>query len=450
MNYLSRSRWAGKLSVSLPVLIGAWACSPSVGQSGLDPNGGGGAAAGSGAGASGASNGAGSTVSTSAGGADSVIGIGDPGTGGGSSSTGPDGGCFATASKAEQITQDVTVDVVENKPFDMFIMYDQSGSMGENTPVGTKWTAIGNAVTAFVNDPGNADVGVGMAFFPLTPPPCNAPSATCVCIPFINICGSTGGGSCTAADYAVPTVPIETLPTVAPKIISAIGAHNPGGGTPTAPALAGALQYAEGWAAAHLDRKTIVVLATDGDPTGCTANAVSDVATIAAGGLAANPPVQTFVVGVGSSLTSLNSIAAAGGTTQALIVDASSGDPTKQFLDAMNKIRQKVTQTVTSTQVVSKPVPCQWGIPASPDGKTFDKTKVNVQYTDTAAGVTSQVGAVTTQADCANVAQGWYYDDPANPTQVLVCPQTCTTVQAILGVEVQVVFGCSTKPAVLQ
>jgi hypothetical protein len=254
---------------------------------------------------------------------------------------------------------------------------------------------------------------------------------------------------CQVSSYSTPEVPIALLPGVAPTIVNSVNGHSPNGNTPTRPALEGAHAYAGPWAAAHPDRKTIVVLATDGDPTQCSANSVQDVANVAANAFAANPSVMTFVIGVGSSLTSLNSIAAAGGSGQALIVDTASGDPTQQFLDAMNQIRDSVTVTDVITDVQTTPVPCEWEIPAPPDGEMFDKTKVNVDFS--AGGASPQrIGAVAASGDCASVSGGWHYDDPDNPTKVLVCPQTCTTIQAIPDAQVDVVFGCATEPAIVQ
>jgi hypothetical protein len=149
----------------------------------------------------------------------------------------------------------------------------------------------------------------------------------------------------------------------------------------------------------------------------------------------------------------LNAIAAAGGTDQALIVDAANGDATKQFLEAMNKIRQSVTvtemHTETHTEIDTNPVPCEWRIPPSPDGKEFDPTKVNVEYALDGT-TTERLGAVAAEADCASVADGWYYDDAANPTKVLVCAQTCQKVQQAPNASVQVVFGCKTEIATVR
>ena len=43
--------------------------------------------------------------------------------------------------------------------------------------------------------------------------------------------------------------------------------HGPGGGTPTAPALQGAIDYAKQWVLQNPTHTTIVLFATDGDPT---------------------------------------------------------------------------------------------------------------------------------------------------------------------------------------
>jgi hypothetical protein len=449
-SFRARRGWQTAL-VLTPVLfgvVGAWACSPSTGAGDKTDNG------------NGVGNGGTPGTGPSGTGASSFGGSGDPGvitvvTNAGGASGLPDGGCFATASKAEQVvtTVEVPVTVTVNKPVDMFIMYDQSGSMNDNTPAGTKWSAIKAALTGFVNSPTSAGIGVGIQYFPTTPPPCTAQSATCNCINLIitTVCLPTFGGSCTASDYAVPDVPIELLPAVAPKIVASVGAHNPGGGTPTTPALQGAQQYALGWAAAHPDRKTIVVLATDGDPSGCQGNAVTDVAAVASSAFNNALSVQTFVIGVGSSLTSLNQIAAAGGTGQALIVDAANGDPTQQFLDAMNKIREAVTvtHTETHTETHSTTLPCEWTIPAAPGDQKFDKTKVNVDFAS-GGNAASRIGAIPSAADCAGVTNGWHYDDPATPTKVLVCPQTCDMIHAAADAQVNVVFGCATEIAIIK
>jgi Mg-chelatase subunit ChlD len=417
---------------------------PGTGQLGAGADGQGGSSGGSGPGGSGGSGDWEGVAATS----------GDP-------RDNPDAGCVSTPSAAEQITTTTTSTettiVTTYSPLDMYIMYDKSGSMG-----GDRWEAVKAAVTGFVNSPENAGTGVGIQYFPygsswscsygdpdcscwgICPTPAFSPWPTC-------FCARNSGGSCNVADYATPDVPIQLLPDVAPLIVASLDAHSPGGGTPTRPALEGAHQYAAQWATANPGRKTIVVLATDGDPTGCADNSVQDSANVAAAALAGNPSVMTFVIGVGNSLTSLNAIAQAGGSGDAIIVDDSSGDPTQQFIDALNAIRDAVTSTeereITETITEVVPVPCEWAIPDMPSGVTFDKERVNVEFKAGASGSPQPVGFVQSEAECANVEGGWHFDNYADPKKVLVCDQTCTTIQSIADARVNVVFGCPRVPA---
>jgi hypothetical protein len=443
-------------AIAVPFLIGAWACSPSPPPDAAEGNGGAG-----GVGQPGTSGGTPGTSGITGSGGLLPSGSGaqapiDFGQGGKGPVDLKDGGCFGTGLKAEHIEVPVEITKVTLLPFDMFIIYDQSGSMNDDTPVGSRWDAIKAALTGFVNDPTSAGIGVGIQYFPFVnpaaPPVCFV-DADCKtfgpCVPIAVVGFCQGADACLPIQYTTPDVPIEALPAVAPKIVASVNRHRPGGGTPTTPALAGALDYAKPWAAAHPDKKTIVVLATDGDPSGCNANMVQDVANVAATGLAANPPVKTFVIGVGSSLTSLNAIAAAGGTQQALIVDAASGDPKQQFLDAMNKIRDSVTTKETHTEIVTKPLPCDYAIPPPPGEEKFDKSLINVDFGD-GAKPAQRLGSVPSAADCGKVADGWHYDDQNNPTKVLMCPQTCQRIQTTVDASVSVAFGCQTEPAKLQ
>lgn len=99
--------------------------------------------------------------------------------------------------------------------------------------------------------------------------------------------------------------------------------------------------------------------------------------------------------------------------------------------------------TQLSTQVInSATLACEWDIPEPPEGETFDPSKVNVEFSD---GVTTtEIGYVPSEADCASVNGGWYYDDPSNPTKILVCPETCQAIQGIDGASIHIKFGCDT------
>lgn len=87
-------------------------------------------------------------------------------------------------------------------------------------------------------------------------------------------------------------------------------------------------------------------------------------------------------------------------------------------------------------------LPCTFAIPTPPDGMTIDPTQVNFVYTPT-GGAPTTIPNVGSMAACGN-AQGWYYDNPAMPTQIIVCPSTCTALEGDPTGGVSVAFGCAT------
>lgn len=85
---------------------------------------------------------------------------------------------------------------------------------------------------------------------------------------------------------------------------------------------------------------------------------------------------------------------------------------------------------------------CVWAIPPPPQGQTFDKTKVNVEFTN-GSGQTTTIYKVASAADCGPQG-GWYYDDENNPKNVIVCPSTCQSIQADPNGKIELKFGCAT------
>jgi hypothetical protein len=312
-------------------------------------------------------------------------------------------------------------------PTDMYFLVDSSGSMAEEVPGGAKWDLVSGALVSFLSDPRNADMGVGIGYFPNAVQTCTAGQPDCLCIPIINWCIPLAGGSCVVDDYSTPAVPLA-LPPAPLAVVTDIGAHQLSGGTPTRPAVEGALQYLAQWSEQHPDRKTLLVLATDGDPTGCASNTPADVATLAAAALAGPHAIRTFVIGVGQSLTSLNAIAQAGGSGQAFLVDTG-GDVAASFADALDKIRGASAS-------------CDFLIPSvGTDGETVDPTKVNVRYSpDGSAPILLPQVDSSDPANCGDRG-GWYYDVPSNPKTIKLCEATC---QAIGDGSIQVEFGCNT------
>ncbi len=405
----SRDAQPPTLSTLSPLALGALfavgllACSASTTDTGLGgSNSGGSGGSGNGTGSfNSTGNGSGGTMSagTFSGGTMS----------GGTMSGGVGGGCATTTQQAQKI------------PLDMYIMLDESGSMDLSVGGGqTRWTAVTTALDAFIQQSQSAGLGVGIQFFGLGPDPNNA--------------------SCSAADYANPNaldangqkgVEIATLPGNAAALVASIAAHGPNTLTPTSAALQGAVDHAAAWQSAHPTHVVVAVLATDGDPTECNQN-ISQINQIAATALAGPQKIKTFVIGVGSSLTNLNGIAAAGGTGQAFIVDTNPMAQ-QQFLAALNAIQGTA-------------LACNYIIPPPPMGQQPDFSALNVQYTPS-GGMPMLIPNVANQAACPASGDAWYYDNPAAPTQIIFCSNTCDKLKMDTMGEVHIVLGCKTVPA---
>ncbi|MBS2027500.1 MAG: VWA domain-containing protein [Deltaproteobacteria bacterium] len=385
---------------------------------------------GSATGSGNATTGSGVTTGTSG------SGSGTNASGSGTGGTNGDGGfqaCAADSTKAQSL------------PLDMYIMLDQSGSMSETVAGNTdKWSAVTGALSSFVNQPGLAGISVGIQYFGLPPSggsscpsQCNNSANTQACESGGGLCyggycigcgGGGGGDSCIASDYATPEVEIAPLPGVASAITNSLSQHSPSTDTPTSAALLGAVEHAATWHSSHPDHVVIAVLATDGDPTECDTN-LSDIDQIAANGFQSNPSIRTFVIGVGSSLSALNGIASAGGTNAAFIVDTTQ-NVNQQFLDALNNIRGTA-------------LGCQYTLP-TPDAGTINISQVNVQYTPGGGGAAETIPAVTGASACPASGDAWYYDNPNAPSQIILCPNTCTTVSADSTGQVDILTGCQT------
>ncbi|RYE88355.1 MAG: VWA domain-containing protein [Myxococcales bacterium] len=294
----------------------------------------------------------------------------------------------------------------------MYIMLDKSGSMLVDVAgSGTRWAAVKSALNQFFASPEGAGIKVALNFFPL-----QAPS----------------GPACEQGYYYTPAVSMSSLPGAGDAqkaaLTSAMESVTPSGGTPTQVALTSALKYASDWKTAFPQEKTIVVLATDGQPgDGCGAT-VANSSAAADAGFKATPSVPTYVIGVGPDLSALDAVAQAGGTTSAFLVNDGN---TSAFLQALKQIKQQA-------------VACEFALPTPTDGASLDADKVNFEYTP--GGGQAQVFSKSTDASaCAGKADSWYYDDPTNPTKILLCPATCSVVQGDTGAKVNILLGCATK-----
>ncbi|HQP34822.1 MAG TPA: hypothetical protein PLI95_06580 [Polyangiaceae bacterium] len=100
-----------------------------------------------------------------------------------------------------------------------------------------------------------------------------------------------------------------------------------------------------------------------------------------------------------------------------------------------------------ATSVIeSAALSCEWVIPPPPNGETLDPNRVNVAFID-AQSSSTLIGRVNGVGECGSVENGWYYDNPTQPTKVLVCPDTCAWIQGKPGAQMDIQFGCATQLA---
>lgn len=294
------------------------------------------------------------------------------------------------------------------KPVNLYIMFDKSSSMA-----GDKWLSAEAGLRAFVDDDASAGLKVALRFFP------RPPDAIPACDQFA---------------YKEPTVPFGLLPGNAQAIKDAIGAEQPDGfSTPVYPALGGAILMGIEVAENNPDESSAVLLVTDGSPQGPAATCggfdpedPQVIADLAATGAAYDPPVVTYVVGLpGVDQSFANLVAAHGGSDAAILVGATNVE--EEFRQALLRVRGDA-------------VPCEYLLPDQVQDGEVAISHVNVEVTPGMAGGDPRL----LPQDAACSGDGWRYDDPAQPTAIVLCPATCDALKQDLGASIRIVLGCST------
>jgi hypothetical protein len=342
----------------------------------------------------------------------------------GSEEVGAGGG---TGLQDGQACREVTFSA-QTSPVNILVLLDQSSSMAMPAdpalPDGpSRWDAVTSALRAFVMSPQASQANVGLQLF-----------------------GLMGRDDCSSAKYATPKVQIGPLATNQQALLDAINAASPISLTPTAPAVAGALQYAQQVALRpeNADIPTLMVLASDGIPSECgpldangmmivsfseiidTMERYSQPAPDAMGNPV--PPVLTYIIGTRELENNAQALAKAGGG-QAFLVDGGGGaDLQQRFLDAL-------------LTIVVKPLDCELDVPQmAPDtGEMIDFEKVRVRFTGAASGTPIEFPRTYGPAGCG-VSQAWFYDDPLAPTQIIFCRNAC---DALGAGDLKLELGCS-------
>jgi hypothetical protein len=216
--------------------------------------------------------------------------------------------------------------------------------------------------------------------------------------------------------------------------------------TPTECALRGMIDHCVQHFAAT-GEQCVAILVTDGAPTLCNGD-FTQLANIVAAGF--DQGVLTFTLGLpGANIAFLDQLAIAGGTdctpnTPGNACDLTAGST--GLIETLNSIRNTVVDVKTTPKVtpvtVATTLECQWLIPGLDDpDQFFEPEKANLTFTPPgAAGETFEY--VPTLADCGTAANAWYFDNPEDPTEVLVCPAACDRLKATPGAQVDIQLGC--------
>jgi hypothetical protein len=310
---------------------------------------------------------------------------------------------------------------------DIYIMFDQSGSMcscidpagGQACPdpncEQTRLDAVRSATRSFLADRASNGIGVGIGYFGKQP---------------------IGEASCDEDDYSEATVEIGLLPDQAEAINDSLSSIEPTGETPSGAAIRGACTYARAHKERNPAREVVILLLTDGKPEapvscmdgeGSCCPTLDDAADAARDCLEEGPGIRTYVLGVGPLLGNLEEIADAGGTEKAYLVEG--GDVATEVLEALNRIRGDA-------------IPCEFQLPPPPTGQGLVYDRVNITFANGECEPTYY--SYVESLDACPAEGGWYYDDPASPQKVLLCPASCDQVSDPAG-RLLFTVGCATR-----
>lgn len=359
--------------------------------------------------------------------------------------------------------------VAETTPVNILLVLDKSGSMStppEPDSDVSLWEATRSALTTALKD-APAAVSFGLQMYP-------AQSLTLNC----------SGKCCDMPEGDDLDVPIGSGKETRDDIVELLNRTTPGGGTPTAAALARAYQYFSTGPGADLEGDRFVLLATDGGPNcnpdatcgieACTVNidkqcmnpavnccatnragCLDDVATQAQIEMLRSIGVDTFVVGLAGTdeyAEQLNAFAEAGGRPR-------QGTPEKYFkvdakgsaeglVEVLNEITTQLVQSCDLQLAKAPPdvnevnvaVDCEivpWGSPSEDPMDPEPPMGGNGGQ----GGMSSDPPA---SDDPDTVSSYWWLDDSTDPPTIRLGGEVCSRI-ANEGVErIDVLLGCPT------
>jgi Mg-chelatase subunit ChlD len=380
--------------------------------------------------ASGGSSGSSGSSGSASGGRGGTLSVGGSGgTAAGNGVAGEGGGCGKT-------------DLAASPPeVSVLLVVDKSSSMS-GTPDGfteNKWASLGAALGTAL-DAAKSNVAFGLDFYPFGDD--RDPMATVEW--------------CTMPTTADVLVPIGPGTTTVPTITDALADYAPAGGTPTAAALARALDYFTTGDGAALEGDRYVLLATDGGPNcnssleceaeTCTLNmegvdcggnccdpnldpdgptsCLDEDETVAQVEALADAGVKTFVVGIPGTQAyadTLDAMATAG------LAENPEAPPSYYRVESMGGTEGLAEVLTRITRGVIRS--CRLQLTSTPEDPDYE-------------------GLLNVEIDGNDVPQmgddGWVVDRTTEPPTIVLKGATCEHMESHGAEQVSITYGCPT------
>ncbi len=303
--------------------------------------------------------------------------------------------------------------LVPAEPIRLEIYIMMEGSLTLEIPVVKRSAKPG--VVAFLQDPDSNGTAVGIRYF---------------------------GTGCEASEYAVPDVPVAELPgnTAALESFTPSDLLTP---LPMVPALRGAIQHArERYDRSDLKstKQVVFLLISELFPGGCGFTP-EDLDDTAQEGFLGSPPIETYIFGVGALtlldpsilgnfLAQLRGLALQGGTGQPYLADLTASD-------------EEMATRLAEAREAAMPSPCEFACPEWLDGDLpGDPELVTLTYTRS-VGDRVRVPRLSDPSECDPLVNGWYYDDPIQPSRAIACGRICEIIESNPPPEIDFVLGCA-------
>lgn len=300
----------------------------------------------------------------------------------------------------------------------MNLAVERSAAVSAPIGAGTVWSQMVTGLKGFYATPANSTTFSTLAFFP-DGPPAEGPGSPPFTVP---VCNSTTCSTATSCDVRATFNLMNTV-----VFANALTAQFPStNGPPTSAAFDGLIRQAKLHAVkpVYLNDTHMAVLVLASNAANCNPSVAAMAAKAAS--MLSTHKVRTFVIGIGVPSTTTSTIAMAGGGKAInLVADANLGT---NLTNALNSIRGNI-------------FPCSYDLPAP---GLFDPANPFLGYVSGSPPMGVEQTQVTGLAACGPTG-GYYYDDNANPTKVVLCPGLCADHRSKVYSAIKVVIACPTK-----